>query len=279
MHKPPFTILHLCSAILACTPGCYGNIQRSARVPHPAVAQASGQPMTTPADITLGASSLKDFVAPTAADVGQAVEVPGTQLRGELRFRPSKKSSAFFGLIYERGLGSTTQIPDETQAPVGPGDVLGLGALVGGSFSAGVPGLRVGVVTELMTWEVPYVEYTIVTEGPVKGLQTIDRGTDSVATLGIGISPTYKANKLTVFGGLFGRNHPTTKRKESGSTFANGGDVENGPLNLLANIGASYDLSDHILGTLIINQNLIANPVQYGPGIQLSLTAKLGDEI
>src|SRR5689334_22388635 len=112
--------------------GCVGNIQRSARVPHATVPLSSGQPLSAPVEATAGLSNATDIVAPAVGDASQAVEVPTTQARGDLRFRILDR--AVLGLIYERGFDSTSVKPDSTQASVGPGDVVGYGASAGYSF-------------------------------------------------------------------------------------------------------------------------------------------------
>ncbi|MBP9089098.1 MAG: hypothetical protein KBG15_23455, partial [Kofleriaceae bacterium] len=254
---------------------CVGNVQRSARVPHPAVPNSTGQPMSSQADLSLGASSITDLVAPAVGDPTQAVEVPSTQVRGEFRLRATE--NAFVGVVHERGFASTSKQPDTTQAPVGKGDVLGYGVVVGGSVQTSVPELRVGLVGEFMIWNVPYVEYQTLTPGFVGNYTIIERGTDSVATLGLGVSPSYHVGQFTAFGGVFARNHPTTLRKEFDTSLIDGGDVEEGPFNILLDAGVAYDFTKQLTGSLTINQNLTADPVKYGPGLQFALTAKLGE--
>ena len=255
--------------------GCVGNVQRSARVPHPAVPNSTGQPMSSQADLSVGASSVTDLVAPAVGDPSQAVEVPGTQLRGEFRLRATENS--FVGVVHERGFASTSQQPDSTQAPVGKGDVLGYGIVVGGSVQTSMPELRIGLVGEFMIWNVPYVEYQTLAPGFPTNYTIIERGSDNVATLGVGVSPSYKVGQLTAFGGLFARNHPTTLRKEFNTNLVDGGDVEEGPFNILIDAGVAYDFTKQLSGSFVLNQNLTADPVQYGPGLQVALTAKLGE--
>lgn len=262
-------------AAVSLVAACVGNVQRSARVPHPAVPNSTGQAMSSTADLSLGASSVTDLVAPGVGDATQAVEVPSTQVRGELRLRTTANS--FIGIVHERGFASTSKTPDATQAPVGNGDVLGYGIVVGGSVPTSMPELRIGVVGEFMIWNVPYVEYQTLTPGFPTNYTIVERGTDNVSTLGLGVSPSYKAGQLTAFGGVFVRNHPTTLRKEFNTVLQDGGDVESGPLNVLIDAGVAYDFTKQLSGSLVINQNLTADPVQYGPGVQVAFTAKLGN--
>ncbi len=228
--------------ILPLAAGCVGNIQRSARVPHPSVPLSSGQPLGAPAEVSAGLSSVTDLVKPAVGNASEAVEVPATQMRNELRFRIAPRAQ--LALIYERGFASTTQQPDSTQAPVGPGDVTGYGASLGYSFATSTPGLAIGTTVELMGWTVPYVEYETCTNC-IEPFTTVEHGTASPMTLGVGIAPTYRRGRMTYFGGAFARNHPTTLRKELNTdiTFDDGdGDVRSGPFNLLLHAGVEVEL-------------------------------------
>src|SRR5215468_298319 len=79
------SIVRLSLLVLPVLAGCIGNIQRSARVPHPGVPLRSGQPLETPAEISAGLSNVTDMVKPGVGDASQAVEVPATEMRDELR--------------------------------------------------------------------------------------------------------------------------------------------------------------------------------------------------
>src|SRR5262245_3273842 len=52
---------------------CVGNIQRSARVPHPGVPLSSGQPLDTRAEFAAGLSNVTDVMKPRVGDATQAV--------------------------------------------------------------------------------------------------------------------------------------------------------------------------------------------------------------
>lgn len=256
--------------------GCVGNIQRSARVPHPSVPLSSGQPLATPGELSAGFSNVTDVVSPEVGDATQAVEVPETQLRSELRLRLGPQTN--LGLIYEHGLGSTSQVPDPTQAPVGDGDVQGAGLSLNHAFPTSTPGLVIGTTIEAMAWSVPYVEYETCTNC-VTMFTVADHGRANPATLGLGVAPSYRTGTVTVFGGAFARNHPTTQRKELNAdiTFNDDGDVENGPFNVLLHAGLEVELAHRLSALLLVHQNLIADPVRYGPGIAVALTGRLGD--
>jgi hypothetical protein len=247
---------------------------RTARAPHPSVPFANGGKQTTPVEFSGGLSSVADPVKPTLGDESQGVEVPKSQVRGEVRFRVNDR--VFAGVVGEAGLGRQRVADDLPE--VADKTVVGLGALLGGSVRLS-PTMRLGWVTELMSWQVPYVEYSVTSVGGVPVFSTLDRGTDNVLTLGVGLTPSYNDGPMTIFGGVFARNHPTVDRVDIdivGGGNTGDPEVRSGPFNALVNVGFSYDFSSQISGTAILHQNVVQDPVEYGPGLQLALTAKLG---
>ena len=260
-------------ALLLWLPACVGNVQRSARVPHAAVPLFSGQPLAQPFAATAGLSNVADVVAPAVGDPTQAVEVPTTQARGELRLRLGERAE--IAAIHERGFAATSKQPDPTQAPVGPGDVAGYGLALGYSIATDIAGLSVGARVEGMVWSVPFVEYLACTNCTTPTTIT-SHGHAQPATLGLGVTPSYHTGNLTVFGGLFARNHPTTQRKEANTTLSSDGDVQDGPFNLLLHAGVEVQLTPWLSALALIHQDVVTTPVRYGPGLGLALTAQLG---
>jgi hypothetical protein len=229
-----------------------------------------------PAELTAGLSNVTDLMKPRVGDPTQAVEVPSTELRSELRLRVGRRGN--LGLIYEHGFGATSQRPDPTQAPVGNGDVRGYGVSAGYSFEISTPGLSIGSTIEVIGWSLPYVEYKTCTSCETMNT-VIDHGRANPLTLGLGIAPSYRTGDVTLFGGLFMRNHPTTERKEIGTdvTFNDNGDVQAGPFNLLVHAGVEIRLSQRVSALAIVHQDVMTSPVQYGPGFGIALTGRLGD--
>jgi hypothetical protein len=268
-------MLRFAFAVLPVLAGCVGNIQRSARVPHPGVPLRSGQPLDTAAELSAGLSNVADAMPPSVGNATQAVEVPSTEMRNELRFRLGR---AALGLVYEHGFGDTSQRPDPTQAPVGQGDVQGYGVTAAYAFETSTPGLVIATTVEAMSWSVPYVEYVTCTSC-VTPYTVVDHGRANPMTLGLGVAPSYRTGAITVFGGAFARNHPTTQRKEMDTdiTFSNNGDVENGPFNILLHAGVEFALDRRLAALIVVHQDLTADPVRYGPGVGVALTARFGD--
>jgi hypothetical protein len=230
--------------------------------------------MESPAEVSAGLGNVTDFIKPSVGDATQAVEVPSTEMRDELRFRVGDRGQ--LGLVYDRGFASTSKTPDPTQAPVKGGDVEGYGVAFGYSIQTSIPALSVGLQTDLMVWSLPYVQYQTCTDCD-SPFTVVDRGRANPLTLGLGVTPSYKAGRLTYFGGVYGRNHPTTKRKDFDVAIDNGdNDVESGPFNVLLEAGVSVELSDWLSGLVVVHQDLVADPVQYGPGIGVGVTMRLG---
>jgi hypothetical protein len=257
-------------------PACVGNIQRSARVPHASVPLSSGQPLDETVELSGGLANAHDLIKPKVGNPSDAVETPEVEARGELRFRLSPRVEV--AAIYEHGFGNTSEVPDKTQAPVGDGDVHGYGALMRLNFPTSTPGFVIGTTLELMDWQVPYVEYETCTDCVTPTNTIIDHGTTTIATIGAGIAPSYRTGSITVFGGAFVRNHPYTVRKSIDTTLGiDDGDVHNGPLNVLLHAGVEIALSKAVSALVMIHQDVVADPLRYGPGIGVAINARLGD--
>jgi hypothetical protein len=268
-------------SVLPVLAGCFtGNIQRSARVPHPGVPLSSGQPLASSAELSAGLTNATDMMAPRVGNASQAVEVPSTEMRDELRLKLGRRGT--LSVVYEDGFAATSHKPDATQAPIGGGDVRGYGVSYGYSFETSTPGLSIGTTVESIVWSLPYVQYETCTNGPDGGVDcpsmttTISHGRAYPLTLGLGVTPSYRSGAITVFGGLFGRNHPTTTRKEMNVALNDGDDVRSGPFNLLVHAGVELQLADRLSALLLIHQDFTADPVRYGPGIGIGIAGRIG---
>jgi hypothetical protein len=262
--------------LLVIAGGCYVpvyQVQRNARVPHAAVPLRTAQPLAGPVELTLGASNAGDLMEPSQGNRQSADEVPARQARGELRVRLGQRGE--LALVHEHGFGSSSQRLDPTQAPVGGGDVFGTG--VAGRYAIELaPGWSLGLDTEVLVWTVPYVEYrTCVENCPAGPTTTIEHGTSNATTLGFGVTPSHKEGRATLFGGLFARNHPTITRKATEYYDTHSDDVENGPANVLVHAGLAYELGGGISALVLVHQNVSHDPVIYGPGVGVALSASL----
>ena len=257
--------------------GCYPpppiyRVQRAARVPRPTVPLRTGEPLAGPIELTIGASSVANTAKPVAGNEAKALEIPEHQVRGELRIRLRKRGE--LAIIHERGLGRATKI-DETQADTDGGNPWGGGAALRVSLGPDDAPWSVGLDVELMRWVVPYREIRNCIENcdDVDSYQKID-STSGEMTFGIGVTPAYRFGRLSVFAGGFVRNHPTIVRKGTEYTEYNDADTEAGPVNILLHAGAAIRFGA-FTALVLVNQNLDEDPVRYGPGIGLALSATL----
>lgn len=257
--------------LVACTSRI--NIQRSVRAPHATVPLSSGQPLTSDGELSVGLSNVMDVFKPKVGDEDQAVEVPSTQMRNELRLRTSRLSE--LALVYEHGFHGTSHRPDPTLPPVGKGDVYGAGVAFRHAFPTSTPGFVIAATAELMGWSLPFVKY--VTDADDMTPVSSSRGRDTTFSLGAGVAPSYRVGPVTYFGGLFARTHPTSVRKELNAEIPDDEDpVDSGPLNLLAHAGVEVQLEDWLSASLVVHQDVIASPLRYGPGFGVALNGQFG---
>jgi hypothetical protein len=245
------------------------TVQRAARVPHAAVPLRTGNPLDGPVEASVGLSNAGDPIAPTVGNRAAAVEVPGVQTRDELRFRVNQRSE--LTLIAEAGLGNYLQ-PDKTQAPVGRGVPMGMGGAIRHSFATDDPRWSIGVTAEAMVWSVPWIQYsTCVQDCLGQPFTVVEQGDSTVESFGFGVTPSYRSGPWTVFGGAYARSHPTIERK--GLTYDTTGYPESGPINLLLHAGVEYAIDQHFAALVLVHQDVIADPVQYGPSLGLAISA------
>jgi hypothetical protein len=60
-------------------------------------------------------------------------------------------------------------------------------------------------------------------------------------------------------------------------TFSDGGDVQNGPFNVMLHAGVQIEIERRLSALVVIHQDVVADPVRYGPGVGVALTARLGN--
>ena len=257
---------------IALCAGCTSTVGRTARVPHASVPMFSGQPMSTPIEVMGGVSSVADLKKPARGDRDSdvSVEVPGTQLHGEVRFRTS--ASTFAGVIIEDGLASGSHRVGAASVPVGNKDVFGIGGVFAGSLPMS-PELRLGLLAQVMRWSVPYVSYQQSADGTISG---ISHDSEGVSTFGVGVTPSYHHGRVTLFGTAFVRNHPQS-RPALDELLVDTDAVEGGPFNLLLGAGLEVAIAPRLSATALVQHNLTSEPVRYGPSLAFSLTGKLGN--
>lgn len=251
-------------------------INRAAFVPHATPVATNGQSLTAPVEMSLGASSATDLRAPASGDPNSGAEVPNTQLRGAFALRINPIASIAFGC--ESAPSSSANKIRPSQPSIDGGSVTGCGPSLSLSIPTSDPHWRIGLSTELTVWSIPWIAYSTCIDGDsgcVEGYTTVDSGNDDVATIALGLIPSYRNGRWTVYGGLTVRNHPTVTEKSVQTGTATDGDVQAGPANLIASAGAELDL-DSVRLALLLQQDLTRDPVAYGPSLGAMLTVPLG---
>ncbi len=260
--------------VLGLAAGCNVNrVNRAALVPHMTPTLRSGAPMQTPAEISLGASSIAHTKLGSSDDQA-AVEVPGLQAEGAMRVRLGRAS---LGLIYAEGFDAGAKPIDDNQPPVEAGNTRGYGFTVSGAIPAGDPRWHVGVNAELINWSVPYVEYSTCVQNCGGANWTfMEEGRASVSQFALGILPTYDGGTWNAWGGLTFRNHPTIEQKgvEVGLDFED--EVEEGEFNTVLSAGIDFELGGGFRAGVTAYQVVHGAPASYGPGFAAMITIPLG---
>lgn len=254
------------------------NYNRAALVPRATPRMTTGQPIDGQAQIAVGASSVAHLGKPGVGDPNAGVEIPGTQLHGDLRARIGEMVS--FGILYENGLDQGAKPLKSTQPPVEGGNVAGYGLSLDVAIPTSDPRFRVGLGVDAMVWSVPYVEYFTCAAGEDCFPYSVqESGRDLVDTFAASITPSFKATpEVTVFGGVTARQHPTIQQKgmEMDPLFSEP-EVESGPVNFIVSGGASFSLGNGaVSASAVAYWDVSSDPAKYKPGLALMLAVPFG---
>ena len=254
------------------------NYNRAALVPRATPRMTTGQPIDGQAQLAVGASSVAHLGKPGVGDPNAGVEIPGTQLHGDLRARIGESVS--FGILYENGLDQGAKPLKSTQPPVEGGNVAGYGLAMDVSIPTSDPRFRVGLGVDAIVWSVPYVEYFTCAAGEDCFPYSVqESGRDLVETFAASLTPSFKATpEVTVFGGVTARQHPTIQQKgmEMDPLFSEP-EVESGPINFIVSGGASFSLGNGaVYASAIAYWDVSSDPAKYKPGLALMLAVPFG---
>jgi hypothetical protein len=160
---------------------------------------------------------------------------------------------------------------------VNEGRTVGRGAAVRYSIDAG-SGLSFGLGLEVMSWEIPYVEYRTCVENCAENdapQMQVFRGVENVEGANFAFTPTYRRGAFAMFAGAYTRPQPTIKRKGSEIGSENyDSDVDAGPYNWIVHAGAEYRLP-YVSILAQVQQDLTRNPVWFGPSFGLAIATRL----
>ena len=254
------------------------NYNRAALVPRATPRMHSGAPLDGRAELSVGASSVASFGDPGVGDPNAGVEIPGTQLHGDMRVRLG--DIVALGFIYENGLDKGATPLKSTQPPVEGGNVQGMGMSVDIAVPTNNPNLHIGLGLDAIVWSVPYVEYfTCAMDESCFPYQIQNHGSDDVDTFAASFTPTYVASdQVTVFGGVTLRNHPTINQKgqEMDPLFFSP-QVESGPANLVVSGGVQVSLAEGaVLASAVAYWDSSQNIAKYTPGLGMLLSVPFG---
>lgn len=261
-------------AAVGCVPPPVRRVNRAALVPRLTPSLVDGAPMAQPVELAFGAASLAAS-APGPGDGDAALEVPGTQLAGSIRFRFADYASIALG--YAAGLDATAQPIRPHQAPVDGGDAVGVGATLTVAVPV-APGWSIGAEAGVLNWEVPWIEHsTCVANCPIGApIDTTSEGRSVVMQGTFAVTPTYRRGDWTVFASATIKNQPTIEHKGTELGVDVSGDVEGGPGVWLGAVGLSAPVIGDLRLSAILYAPLERGPVATGPSLATMLTLPLG---
>ncbi|HEY1811190.1 MAG TPA: hypothetical protein VGG74_02480 [Kofleriaceae bacterium] len=262
-------------ASLALAAGCQTYAQQQvALVPHATGMLTDGQPLDHVAQLGFGASNVFDPVAPTAS-AANGDYVPGTQLRADLALRLGKHAALWFA--GEDGFASSAHSVSATLPFINSGaDVLGGGAGLTVFVPTSIPRFKVALSSEVIFWNVPWVQYSTCTVGcNGLGITTADQGTTLVPTLAVDVTPSYRIGAFTVFAGVTLRNQPTVPAADT-TDVADSADIQAGAFNVTLHGGLSYLVADAFKVMLSLQQTITSDPIAYGPSVAFMVRIPLG---
>ncbi|MFN0246121.1 MAG: hypothetical protein ACKV2T_04385, partial [Kofleriaceae bacterium] len=257
-------------ALIAVAPACIIESRNVniGQVPRASVPFQNTAPTSGVFAANVGASSMPTVTGATSTNRASGAEVPDTQARGEILFRPTRRF--YVGAVYERGFGH--QVVDESLPASREGNVVGFGLMLGGTLVAEENSrFSLGVNATLMHWTIPYDQYTTATvdfAGIVTGVsQYMTSQTDSTGTLGLGIWPSYTFGELRLFGGGYITQKPTVHlfTKDTtvvGITSEKEEVIGNEAIDLVLAAGLEYNVTPEFAITAIINQEALGSTMR-----------------
>jgi hypothetical protein len=250
------------------------SVRRSALVPQPTPTMRTGQPMERAAELSVGMGTLASAQAPVEGDDSAGLHISRHQANGNLRFRPTRNFD--LGIILERGFSSGATALASDQPTPDHGDAIGFGTSLHYSIETRDPGFRIGVAADLLTYNIPNVEYRTCVENceGVVATEVVEKNT-MVPVYSVAVTPSWRVHQQwTVHGGVTIRNHPIIAR---GGTegFYDTDDLEAGPPNVILSVGAEYALENGIKAAVVVHKNMAIDPVEYGPTVAALITIPL----
>lgn len=258
--------------LVACVGCSTYSVRRAALVPHMAPVTTNGQPMAEPIELALGTSNLGSAGDPSEGANGDGLYIPRLDVNGGLRGRIG---NATIGLIADYGSGDGA-MATASDMPRPEGDTWGGGVMMAYSFGDGP--LRLGAELDLMRYTIPWKEsWTCVEDCEYATMPAVRSGKEEVAVIALGLVPSYRSGRWTIYGGATLRNHPTIDKGDV-IQFEIHDPVTAGPVNVVLSAGAEVTLASTVRAGLVVYQPLGEEPVAYTPTVAAQLTVGLSPQ-
>lgn len=275
----------LCGALVVFT-GCVPisktySVRRSALVPAPNPPMRAGRPIDGRVDLAAHVgTSLLDIDA--ASNEQSATYVARTTVGTAARFRIGH--SFDMGPVFLAGLGGrdAERDPGVPEPPAGGPLGVGLSMQLAPRFDDERFGLA--GVFDFVLWSIPVrEEWWCLDCGGAPSLDMTENTHEGVPVFGLALMPSFRPDSsVTLFGGMTLRNQPQVRASEVVVTTSVGeGDSEDelemGPVNVVASLGAELDLGAGAHALLVASQPIGASEVSLGPSVSASLGWSLGE--
>lgn len=251
------------------------SVRKSALAPHLAPPMRSGHGTGQGTEVSFGSTTVAAAVAPEEGPGANAgLHIPRAELGGALRGALSPNFD--FGFLWDYGArrGATKTAEDEPSPQ--NGSVWGGGISMFYSAPTPHPAFRLGLGLDLLRYSVPYVEYRTCVEDCVEPYTDVDHDREGVNVYSLSVIPSWRVGGLTLFGGGTLRNHPMVDKGEIEIGTYPDDEVNAGPPNLIATVGAEIELFGSVRALGMVYQPLTQDPVRYGPTFGAAITIPLG---
>lgn len=250
---------------------------RTALVPHATPIPYDGQPMQTQGTLSLGADNLVDLVRPGVGDPTQGDEVPEHQLRGQAALRLTENFS--IAGVYEHALAQDATVVSPTAPRIIDATLNGAGLSLRWSAPTATPGFRVGIALEAVLWHVPWVEFNQCVQDCDYGQTYAATDSEMIPTFGVALVPSYRAGRMTYFGGITIRNQPTITELNTTTVPDDDGGPNAGKFNVTLHAGVGVDVGDGIHANAFLHDTVTNDPIAYGPSVGLEVAIPLGARV
>jgi hypothetical protein len=270
MTRPPPSLLIASLLLAACTTTM--PARRAAMVPALAPELSGATPLAYEGELSIGHSGRGGLGSPRLAGSGtdDGLEVIEPQYSAVLHLQDHAGHSG--GIVYQFASGGDSERLARDQPDV-HGDVHGLGVTGAVARWLGDGDWTAKITGDLIVYRLPYAKDTSCLADCAEDPPTLFAYEPAMSVSGL---VGRRLGRVTLFGGMKLAHHPTIERGGRAAYWADkDNDLELGPLNLVASMGAEVKLGRvRLLG--VIYAPLREDPVAYPAAFALSLNVGLG---